>query len=400
MLWVGLSAVFDGAHLIVVPALVAAAVNPDMKASALGLLSFVGLALAALVQPWFGALSDRSRPRFSRLGFAGSGVLGTLVGLLGLMSVGAFWAIAIALVITYVSASAIQAAQQALLPELFDARQRGLAAGAKQFADLAGAALAFAVLAALIRSGPTPALLAVAVVLALSYVVARLLVREPNLSARPRPAPVRPRVDMTLMRGTFGRLVTTRFVFLLATYAIGRFLVFLVQSRLGVSATAAAATTAQLVALLTLATGISAVGWGMVADRVGRAKVSALGALLSAIGALGILAAGDLPGIAIAGIVLALGSGAFASANWAATADAAPEGMAGRGLGIASVATWAAAACAGLLGPLVDATNVVSPGAGYVALLAVCALLFLLCVPLALGQRRAAGVDAFVAATR
>jgi hypothetical protein len=44
VLWVGLSALFDGAHLIVVPALVAATVDPAMKASALGLLSFVALA--------------------------------------------------------------------------------------------------------------------------------------------------------------------------------------------------------------------------------------------------------------------------------------------------------------------------------------------------------------------
>lgn len=399
VLWVGLSAVFDGAHLIIVPALVAATVNPDMKASALGLLSFAALALAALVQPVFGALSDHSRRHLSRLGFAGAGLLGALAGLVALMSVTGFWPMAIALVVTYVSASAIQSGQQALLPELFDARRRGLASGAKQFADLAGAALAFAALAALIRIGPTPALLAVAVVLFLSYFVARVLVREPDLSERRRPDP-RPRFDLTLLRGTFGRLVATRFVFLLATYAIGRFLVFLVQSRLALSATAAAATTAELVTLLTLATGISAVGWGMVADRVGRAKVSALGALLSVIGTLGMLIAADLAVIAVAGVVLALGSGAFASANWAATADAAPEGMGGRGLGVASVATWGAAACAGLLGPLVDAANVLAPGMGYVALLAVCALLFLLCVPLAIGQDRAAGLNALVAMTR
>lgn len=402
VLWVGLSAVFDGAHLIIVPALVAATVDPSMKASALGLLSFAALALAALVQPSLGALSDRSRERVSRLAFAGLGLLGALIGLVGLMFVSAFWAIALALVITYVSASAVQAAQQALLPELFDRRRRGLASGAKQFADLAGAALAFALLAALIRDGPTQALLAVAVVFALSYVIARVLVEEPDLSSRVIPAQVRrrPWVDLALLHGTLGRLVATRFVFLLATYAIGRFLVFLIQSRLGLSATAAAATTAQLVAVLTLATGISAVGWGLVADRVGRAKVSAAGSLLSVLGALGLLAGGDLRGMTVAGVVLALGSGAFASANWAATADATPEGMAGRGLGIASVATWAAAACAGLLGPLVDAANVVAPGAGYVALLAVCALLFLLCIPLALGQERNAGVGAFAPAAR
>src|SRR5437763_9780666 len=96
VLWVGLSAVFDGAHLVVLPALVAATVEPSMKASALGLLSFAGLALAALAQPVFGALSDRARERLSRLAFAGPAVLGALIGLAGLVFASTFWAIALA----------------------------------------------------------------------------------------------------------------------------------------------------------------------------------------------------------------------------------------------------------------------------------------------------------------
>jgi MFS family permease len=104
--------------------------------------------------------------------------------------------------------------------------------------------------------------------------------------------------------------------------------------------------------------------------------------------------------LTLGGVLLGLGSGAFASANWAATTDAVTTRNAGRALGLASVATWAAAAGAGLLGPLIDIGNAISAGAGYVALLGLSGLLFLVCVPLALVRDRDGRADALVPAMR
>jgi MFS family permease len=397
VLWVGLSAVFDGTHLIVLPALVAATVDPAVQGTALGLLSFGALALAALAQPYFGSLSDRARARTTRLPFVAPAVLGAIVGL-GLLALAtSFGVVVAAVVITYLCASAVQAAQQGLLPEVFRRQRRGLASGAKQVADLVGAALAFAVLAAVLPQGTGPALAAVALIVASSYLLARTLLRE---SGGPTVAPAAPAAEVVESRAHFRRLVATRFVFLLATYAIGRFLVFLVATRLGVEPSAAAATAAGLIAALTLTTGVSALGWGIAADHIGRPRVSATGALLSAFGTLGLLVASDLSALGASGLLLAAGSGAFASANWAATADAVPLRAAGRWLGLASMATWAAAACAGLLGPLVDLGNAVVAGGGYVALLSVSCLLFLACVPLALMPERSRTTDGLLTVAR
>ena len=74
---------------------------------------------------------------------------------------------------------------------------------------------------------------------------------------------------------------------------------------------------------------------------------------------------------------MALGSGAFVSANWALTADVVPPAEAGRFLALANLGTAGGMAAAGLFGPLLDAANAASPGAGYAALFAGAALAFL-----------------------
>lgn len=70
------------------------------------------------------------------------------------------------------------------------------------------------------------------------------------------------------------------------------------------------------------------------------------------------------------GVLMSLGSAAFASANWALTADLVPKEESARYFGLANIGTAGAAAAAGLFGPLVDWANTIHPGAGYPALFA------------------------------
>ena len=65
------------------------------------------------------------------------------------------------------------------------------------------------------------------------------------------------------------------------------------------------------------------------------------------------------------GGLMALGSAAFAAANWALTADVVPPAEAARFFGLANFGTAGAAAAAGLFGPVVDWANAIGPGAGY-----------------------------------
>jgi MFS family permease len=173
-------------------------------------------------------------------------------------------------------------------------------------------------------------------------------------------------------------LVISRFFFLLGTYAIGRFLLLFVASRLGLSPEDASQAAGNLLAGLALVTVISAPLGGWAADRVGRKPLMLFGALISAVGAFGYTFAGSLGQIFAFGCLLSLGTGAFASANWAMTADVVPKAEAARYFGIANFGTAGSAAAAGLFGLLVDAVNRSAPGSGYSALFIAAALAFVI----------------------
>ncbi len=66
---------------------------------------------------------------------------------------------------------------------------------------------------------------------------------------------------------------------------------------------------------------------------------------------------------------MSIGSGLFASANWALTADLTPTGAGGRFFGLLALATGGGAAVAGLYGSVVDVY-------GYSPLFLVAALTF------------------------
>jgi MFS family permease len=57
---------WNSLHLIVLPAMLLGFVDDARKNTALGLLTFVGLIIALLIQPVSGALSDASPSRFGR----------------------------------------------------------------------------------------------------------------------------------------------------------------------------------------------------------------------------------------------------------------------------------------------------------------------------------------------
>jgi MFS family permease len=376
--WLALSMLFDGLNTLVLPAYLLGAADEATRGTTLGLMTFAGLLLGMLVQPVAGALSDQLRPRWGRRGMLALGVLLTLAALGVFGAAVGLAAVFLGYLLVQAAASVAQAAQQGFIPDLVPPRLRGAAAGLKGFTDLGGAILGFALLGALLqgqRSGP--ALLAVAAVLVATAALTLALVREPR--GEGRSAPVRVtlrdafRIDLR-QHHTFAKLVAARFLFLLGTYAVGRFLLYFVADRLRLDPGSAAETTGGLLAGLALLTALGGLLAGWAADRFGRMPLMLLGALLSTAGILLLALAGSAAQFFLFGSLMALGSAAFASANWALTADVAPPDEAARFFGLANVGTAGAAAVAGLLGPLVDWGNAAAPGAGYTALLIVAGL--------------------------
>ena len=367
--WLALSALFDGLATLFLPRQLGAILPEAGRATALGAITAVGLLAGMLVQPAAGALSDRLRPRFGRRGLlvVGVALLLPALGLLGLA--GGVLGLLLAFVLVQCAASVAQAAYQGYVPDLVPSERRGLAAGLKGFMDVGGALVAFLLLGQLLESGGAgPALAALAAILVVALVAVLALVREGTNGAVAVPARAWSLPEVLGHRG-FGRLVAGRFLFLLGTYAVGRFFLFFVADRLGLDPARAADEAGMLLAGLTLATVLAAPPAGWLADRLGRAPMMIAGAALSALGVLLLATAGGPGEILAYGVLMALGSAAFAGANWALAADLAPPTQAGRFMGVLNVGTAGAAAAAGLLGPLVDT-------AGFTALFAAAALAF------------------------
>jgi len=239
--WFGLAMLGDGFTTLVVPVRLAGIVEPAVLATVLGLVTFVGLLAGALVQPIAGAASDALYPRWGRRGMLVVGaalVVGALGAFVGASSV---VAILLAFVLLQLAAGVAQAAQQGFIPDLVASDWRGRAAGAKGLADLGGAFVGFAVLGLLLAGGDvTPAVAAVGVAVIATAVVTVALVRERNRGPAATTPPLGKvmslrasyRVDLRA-DGAFVRVVAARFLFLLATFAIGRFFLLLVADRLG-----------------------------------------------------------------------------------------------------------------------------------------------------------------------
>ncbi len=378
LFWLPLSMLSDGFNSLLLPARLLGEAQDASKATTLGLLTFGGLLAALLVQPFAGELADRARrgPGRRAVLIAGTALLAPALAVFG--EAPGIVGLAVGYLLVQVAAGVAQAAFQGLLPDLVPQQLRGLASGLRGLFDLGGALLAFVLFGQLLASGSVrPALLAIA---ALSVVVLALtlaLVAEPTCIPHTSPSSWRTFELGVARHPVFWRLVFARFLFLLATYAVGRFLLFFVADRLVLAPGEAAKQAGGLLATLTLLTALGSLPAGWAADRLGRVPLMFAGAGLSAIGVSLLTVAGNSGQILLFGGLMALGSACFSTANWAMTADAAPADQAGRYLGLANAGTVGGSACAGLFGPLVDFGNGAAPGSGYLALFAVATLVFL-----------------------
>jgi MFS family permease len=378
--WLALSMLFDGVNTLVLPFLLLRVTGETTKATTLGLLTFVGLLIGMLIQPIAGAWSDGLRPRWGRRGAIAIGLLLILAALAFFGFSRSLLTLFVGYILLQVAASIAQAAQQGFIPDLVPQQWRGTASGVKGLMDLGGALIGFVLLGQLLRGEQVGlALLAIAATLLAAFALTLVLAREPRYAA----GPTLPRVSileafrLDLRRHrAFAWLVVSRFLFLLGTYAVGRFLLYFVADRLRLDPGRAAEQAGSLLGGLALLTVLGAAPAGWAADRIGRVQLMLVGSGLSALGTLLLIGAASAVQIFLFGGLMALGSAAFAGANWAFTADLAPPAEAARFFGLANIGTAGAAAAAGLFGPLIDWANDRTPGMGYTALFVAAALAF------------------------
>ena len=266
MAWIPLAFLVDGVTMLLLPVRLA---GSDGTATTIGLISFLGLGVALVVQPLAGHLSDRVRDRADRRAFMAGSALPAIAGLWVLAGPTALPVAALGYVVLQAGASSLQAALQALIPEQIAGTVRGRAAGWKTTFDVGGAFLAFVVLGMVLADGNAVAAAAVTTgLLVAALVLVRALVpgRSPRAaeaaSALPAAAQSANAPTNKGLPAGFGRLIAARFLFLVGAFGVSRFLLLLVADRLEIDPERAADEAGLLLAALALLTVLAAVPLG------------------------------------------------------------------------------------------------------------------------------------------
>lgn len=364
--WLGISMAGDGVLAVLLPFQVLESGRSD--AATLGITTLVAITVAAALQPFAGRASDR-------IGRWPVIALGVVVAIFGLALVSIVATAIPGAVVTLAGISIAQAGHQPLVADRIARRDRGRAAGLKGFFDVGGAFLGFLLLAGLLGIGESlAAVLVLAGALALSFVAAFALLSAamtPRTDSGSGIGPVRPRPGSD---HRFLLLIAARFLFLLGIYVVGRFLLLFVADRFDLTPDAAAQQAGGLLAGLALLTALVSLPSGWLADRVGRPALMLAGGALAALGIALLPLSDSVPMIALAGGLMAIGTGAFGAGSWAALTDLTTPSDAGRRLGIANLGTAGAAAAAGAFGIVIDAGNRLTPTGGYVVTFGIAAV--------------------------
>ncbi|MFQ5946285.1 MAG: MFS transporter [Anaerolineae bacterium] len=411
------------------------------KNSALGFLRAAGLAVAILIQPIAGTLSDRSTLRWGRRRpFILTGTALDLVFLALIAAATNFWMALLALMLLQFSSNIAHGALQGLIPDIVPEDQRGRVSGVKSFLEVLAIVLVSVIgVGTLIDRGEVGSAVLILMVGLVATMLVTLTVSERQ--GQEPTEPLGPRVSrivwLTLifgaafivalsLVGVVGSLlsgagmaqlvgvglaglaamagaivigvsfsarvgigegirehpafvwwVTNRLLFFAGVGSIQGFALFFLDDVVGVANPAQA--TATLMAVLGVFTLVAAVGSGFLGDRYGRKPLLMLSGLVAGGGTFVLLMASSLGMVYAVGILLGLATGTFIVTNWAMGTELVPADEAGRYLGVSNLAGGGAGLVGvGIGGPLADFFNGFSPGSGYLVVFAIYAVLFLL----------------------
>jgi len=381
--WVGLSFKWNALHPIILPAVLLNFVPDARKNTYLGLLTFVGLLLAMVIQPLSGAISDgwisrwgRRRPLI---------VLGTLFDFVFLAVLA--WAGGLTwLVIGYIglqfSSNVAQGPAQGLLPDRVPSEQLGVASSWKNVMDMASLIIASLLAGRLldpVTRDPTPIMLVLMGTIAVSTTITIIGTPEvpTNLLESARSPHRKPKDKLRVLSGellkidfkgnkAYWWLIAERGLFLFGIYGVQAFAQYYLQDVLRVPDPPKQ--TGDLLAVLTLSLVVLVLAGGWLADRFGPKRILSIASFLAAGGMLLMLIPHDMNGLFAFGAVLGAGIGLFLTSNWALANQLAPGDQAGKFLGLTNLATAGSAALARLEGPVLDWLNGLWPGqwAGYI----------------------------------
>lgn len=186
LFWLGINVAAGSITPLILPYMVALFVQPELKNTYLAQVRVAGLAVAMLVQPLAGLLSDRSTSRWGRRRpFIAAGVALDMPFLLMMALAPNYTTLLVAGVLLQFSSNIAHGALQGLIPDLVPEGERGRVSGVKSIMELLPG-IALIPVARLVDSGNlVPAFGIVAASLLVTAGVTLLVVHEKPLRERP-----------------------------------------------------------------------------------------------------------------------------------------------------------------------------------------------------------------------
>jgi len=375
--WVGLSFMWNAIHPILLPAVLLNYVPDAKKNTYLGLLTFVGLIIAMIVQPVAGALSDGWKSRFGRRRpLVALGTLFDFVFLSILAWAGGLTWLFIGYVGLQFSSNIAHGPMQGLLPDRVPQTQLGVAASLKTFMDMLSLVLASLLAGRLldpVTRDPTAIMLVVMGLLAVAASITIFGVEEEPTSRFAVRLSAKSKGDrgqgewLSQFRINFSEnssywwLIAERMLFLIGIYGMQVFAQYYLQDVLRVPDPPRQ--TGNLLAALTLTLVVLVLLGGWLTDKYGAKRILAIGTYIASAGMFLMLFATDMRGLIVFGSILGAGIGLFLTSNWSLANALAPQKEAGKYLGLTNLATAGSAALSRLEGPALDWLNAAWPGA-------------------------------------
>jgi MFS family permease len=375
--WVGLSFMWNALHPIILPAVLLNFVPDAQKNTWLGLLTFIGLILAMIIQPLSGAISDHWQSRWGRR--RPLIVLGTLFDFIFLVILG--WAGGLTwLFIGYIglqlSSNIAHGPLQGLLPDRVPSSQLGAASSLKTFMDMLSLVIASLLAGRLMDSETRDATLIMSVVIGVLLVTAAITIlgtHEERTDAAPDEKASGGK-GLNALRSisaetfhidfrantAYWWLIGERALFLLGIYGMQAFAQYYLQDVLRVPDPPRQ--TGDLLASLTAGLVVLVLVGGWLSDKFGPKKVLYAASIITTIGMPLMLLARDMTSLTIVACLIGAGIGLFLTSNWALANVLAPSDQAGKFLGLTNIATAGSSALARLEGPAIDALNAAAPG--------------------------------------
>ncbi len=380
--------------------------DSDDKNGAIGIVSLLGLAIAALTQPIAGVLSDRRTGPGKRMPFLLIGAIGMAASAMFLGIAGTLIALIVLNLLIQGMGNFGQGAANGLIADHVKSGSKGAAAGALNLSRIVGAGVMAAIV--LLMMGQYDAdtapgwmiaalvLLATVTMLTNLWTVTSVWRNREAADAEPTPEPQQEEIvpdASPVPHDNYLRFLIALTVVITGFSALQLYAFFYLEDVIGLENPAQGGVF--ILGSISLATAITVLPAGHLTDRIGRDSMLVTGGVLGVIASTILIFATSLLVVVLVGFLIGAAIGIFLTVSWALANDLVSRKHAARDLGYASVAVLIGSAISRIAGIGVDRLNQVQDALGYQTVLGTVAVCFIVTVALMtrLGAESPAGAS-------